>query len=192
MFLDQEEISKLEDRYGRPREISFGEIKMQEDEFDLLRRSMEGGRAHDVTIFTFVKGEVVVIQKPSHPPKVFRAPGGGVEPCENIEDGIRREMYEETGLEIEIERYVLRTMVTFVRDTERRDWTSHVFLASKVGGRLNPKDTEEVAKARLVSSEKLLGGIRDRMLESGRGGLIYRAKLTDAFFEEVNRQGYIS
>lgn len=107
--------------------MEFGEIEMQMEEFNRLKESMKKGRAHDVTMFTFISGKVVVIQKSTHPPGVYRAPSGGVEPGEDIEEGIGREMCEETGLNIEIERYVLRIFVTFKHGAEEVDWTSHVF-----------------------------------------------------------------
>lgn len=49
-----------------------------------------------------------------------------------------------------------------------------------------PRDRVEVLRARLLSPNKLQNEVRRRMFESGRGGLIYRARLTDAFFENVD------
>lgn len=186
MLLDQEEMNSLEKKYGKPKELDFGEIEMQKDEFELLVKSMEEGRAHDVTMFTFVDGKVVVIQKQAHPPKVYRAPGGGVDPSENIEEGIKREMFEETGLKIRIKRYVLRIKVTFTYGGEKRDWTSHVFKTEKTGGSLEPQDKKEISEAQTVVPKELLGKIGEHMIKSGRGGLKYRAQLTEAFFKEIN------
>lgn len=188
MYLKTEEIEELEELYGQPEELEFGEIEMQEDEFWLLKKSMEGGRAHDVTAFIFIDGRVVGIQKPVHPPGVYRAPSGGVKPGEDMEEGIKREIYEETGLKIEIDRYLLRIKPTFTHDNERRDWTSHIFLARKTGGKLGPKDTDEIKDVRLVPVEELQNEIRKKMVETRRGGLIYRARLTDAFLERAGKE----
>lgn len=185
MFLDQEEINALEKEYGKPKNLDFGEIKMQEDEFELLKKSMEKGRAHDVTMFTFLDGKVVVIQKQAHPPKVYRAPGGGVNSSENIKEGIKREMYEETGLKIEIKSYVLRIKVTFTHEEEKRDWTSHVFKTERIAGKLDPQDKKEISEAKSVMPKELLEEIGEHMKKTGRGGLKYRAELTEAFFEEM-------
>ncbi|MFQ6090103.1 MAG: NUDIX domain-containing protein, partial [Candidatus Bipolaricaulia bacterium] len=81
-------------------------------------------RAHDVTLFIFIEGRIVAIRKPFHPPGVYRPPSGGVSPGERISEAAEREALEETGLEVELERYLLRLKPTFVHRGERVRWTS--------------------------------------------------------------------
>ena len=179
MYLDPEEIRHLEARYGIPQEIELQE-EFNLDGFSLLRWSMESGRAHDVTLFIEKDGRYVVIQKPSYPKKAFRAPSGGVRRGEPVEVGAKREAWEETGLEVELTRYLLRVRAVFTCDGEAEQWVSHVFAAQAIGGRLDPKDRREISAARLVTLEELRGPIRRALLDSGQGGLRYRALLTDA------------
>lgn len=190
MCITQEEIKKIEQRYGRPLEIHL-EIKMREDEIALLKESMKDGRTHDVTLFILIDNKVVVIQKPFHPEGVYRPPSGGIKPTESLEEGAKREALEETGLQIELVKYVLRMKPTFIYGEEKIQWTSHVFLARKIGGKLKPQDTEEIKDVRLVTIEELQNEIKARMLKSGSGGLRYRAYLADTFFQELRRLGLL-
>lgn len=187
MYLDPRELSALEARYGAPRDLALEE-EFSDEGFRLLRFSMRDGRAHDVTLFIRYAppgesdaGErFVVIRKPSYPPGAYRAPSGGVRPGEPFEAGALREAWEETGLEVVLERYLLRVHATFTRRGERARWTSHVFAARAVGGDLDPKDTREIAGVRLATVEALRGEIRAALMASDLGGLRYRALLTDA------------
>jgi len=179
VYLDPDEIRSLEARYGTPREIELQE-EFDLDGFNLLRWSMESGRAHDITLFIEKDGRYVVIQKPSYPKNAFRAPSGGVKRGERIEVGAKREAWEETGLEVELTRYLLRVRAVFSCDGEAEQWVSHVFAARAIDGWLDPKDRREISAARWATPEELCGPIRRALLDSGLGGLRYRALLTDA------------
>ncbi len=179
MYLDPDDLRGLEARYGIPREIELQE-EFNLDGFNLLRWSMESGRAHDITLFIEKDGRYVVIQKPSYPKNAFRAPSGGVRRGESIEAGGKREAWEETGLEVELTRYLLRVRATFTYNGESEPWVSHVFAARAIGGSLDPKDRREISAARWATLEELRGPIRQALLNSGMGGLRYRARLTDA------------
>jgi ADP-ribose pyrophosphatase YjhB (NUDIX family) len=172
-------LKEIELRYGKPKEFEV-EIEMGEWEFGVLRESQRDGRSSDVTLFILVDGQVVVIQKPFHPAGVYRAPSGGIIPGEGIEETAKREALEETGLMIELKRYLLRAKPTFICKDEKIKWTSHVFLAIKQGGELKPQDTREIKEVKLVTIEELQTKIRDKLIKSGSGGLLYRAMLTDA------------
>lgn len=60
-------------------------------------------------------------------------PGGGIEYGEAVEDALLREMYEETSLQIEIERFL------FVK-TWRPDRVGLYYLCRVVGGDFQPSD----------------------------------------------------
>lgn len=108
-----------------------------------------------------------------------RAPSGAVKRGEDFEAGALREAYEETGLTIRLKRYLMRLRVKFVAPSGCVDWTTHVFLAEPVSGRLCPIDTREIESARWVSINELQTKIRKVMLESSRSLLQYRVWLTD-------------
>lgn len=179
------EIEEVERKYGRPRELYYVGF-MKPREFRNLVESMEkDGRREDVTLFIFLNSKIVAIEKHTHPAGVCRAPSGGVLPDEDLESAALREAFEETGLEVRLERYLLRVHATFICGEEMREWTSHVFLARAVGGELNPVDKKEIRRALLVDAEDLKGRIRKALLDSGSGGLTYRVFLTDMALMEI-------
>lgn len=176
-------MARLEARLGKPREVALV-AALAPPAFELLRRSTASGRRHDATIFIADgEGRFAVTRKPGYPPGVFRPPSGGVARGEDFEAGARREAREETGLEVALERYVLRARATFVCGSEREPWTTHVLLARAVGGTLDPIDRREIAEARWASPDEMRGPLIAAMRASGSGGLAYRAALQ----EEVMR-----
>ncbi|MCR4403890.1 MAG: NUDIX hydrolase [Candidatus Acetothermia bacterium] len=184
----------LGESLGRPEEVALPEpFQMQAEEFRLLRASLADGRsqAQDVTLFILIDGRIVVIRKPFHPPGVWRPPSGLVRESEELLEAARREALEEAGLEVELERYLLRLRPTFVHAGEEVRWTSHVFLARRRGGALRPRDTREIAAVRLVSAAELQGPIRERLIRSGLGGLRYRAELADFALARLRELGVI-
>ncbi|EKP95740.1 NUDIX hydrolase [Thermaerobacter subterraneus] len=175
-----EELAAVEARLGRPQCLQWtGEVGPEE--LELVRASTRRGRHHDLTFFVFdPAGRVAAIRKPSFPPGIYRAPSGGARPGEPLLEGLRREAWEETGLDIEPTRYLLRIHARFTCGDQWEDWVSHVFAARTASSRLDPHDPGEIAEARFVTLEELAGPIRQRMLATGRGLFRYRVALTDA------------
>lgn len=200
VYLTEEKLAPLVARYGRPRVVSTRE-HISSSEMDMVLASRRDGRAHDVTCFILDdRGRVAVIRKHFHPPGVWRAPSGGIHAGEDPEEGISREMREETGLAVRPTRYLVRIEATFVSEEgdDRREqaWVSHVFAArpaspGRAGTALNPQgteaaeialdpqDREEIACARWVTIDELQGHIRQALLDTGRGLFRYRVLLTD-------------
>ena len=195
MYISAEIIHKIEEKYGKPEELSFA-YEMTEVEFELVRASQKHDRAHDVTLFIFDSvravhddaGRVVVIRKPMYPPGAYRAPSGGVSPGESFEQGALREAYEETGLVVSLEKYIIRAQIRFSHANRLIDWTSHVFTSSSEGGKLNPIDTHEIAEARFVTIAEMMGSIRNALLARGSTGLRYRSELADAVVRRLSAE----
>lgn len=178
MFIQPETVRSWESSYGSPRtfrlrhEVSAGEINM-------IIASQKNRRAHDITFFIIEGDSIVAIAKHNYPPGIYRAPGGGLEPGESLEAGAGREAKEETGLDIALERYLVRAEVQFFAGEKTVDWTTHVFSACPTGGHLCATDTKEISEVRKVTLRQLQGPIRQAMLDSGRRLMAYRVWLTD-------------
>lgn len=188
VYVSEKTIRGLESRYGEP-EVAHFRQEMIRPEFELLIGSMKRDRAHDVTMFIFNGPAIVAIRKHMHPEGVYRAPSGGLMPGEDFVKGALREAYEETGAAVELQRYMLRVHAVFTHAGREIPWTSHVFTARYISGRLRPIDTKEIAEVMQVSLEELQGRIRDAMLASGSGGLAYRVALTDKVVELLQFSG---
>jgi 8-oxo-dGTP pyrophosphatase MutT (NUDIX family) len=190
MYISSESIAEMERIHGSPEEVIL-QYEMTPREFDMVRRSQKHGRSHDVTLFIINDSRIVVIKKPMYPPGAYRAPSGGINPGEDFTEGALREAYEETGLRVSMERYVLRARVKFTCAGDLIDWTTHVFSARPVSGTLDPIDTHEIVEARYASVEELRGSIRDALLASGSTGLRYRAELGDMVLDKLAAFGLI-
>ena len=60
---------------------------------------------------------------------------------ESIESALHREIYEETGLQVEISRFV--AIIHYSSETAQHRFTSYVFLVKEIGGELACHDVEE-------------------------------------------------
>lgn len=175
-------MEELEAKLGKPQILRL-EHDIGDMEMAFVRATQKHGRAHDVTLFIFNGDRLALIRKPMFRPPIYRAPSGGLNPGESFEEGARREALEETGLDIELERYLLRVHVRFTSEGDHLDWTSHVVQARETGGRLEAHDKSEIAETIYGTIEELQGPIRRALLDSGRGLLAYRVALTDAVVE---------
>ena len=185
MYVTEKILNQLEQKYGAP-QILRTSYAMDQQAFELLEWSMRKGRAHDVTLFIAKGNKIAVIRKPSYPTGVYRPPSGGIEPGEDFETGARREAYEETGLNIQLKKYLLKVFVNFsFADTVVR-WTSHVFTAQAVGGHLKPVDTKEIADARWATFKELKTGLLMSLRNAEAPGLRYRAELQAAVMQHID------
>ena len=87
-------------------------------------------------------------------------PGGAVEPCERPADAAVREMWEETGLHVELVRvlgvYGGPEFTTQYRNGDRVSFSMTVFEARVLGGALRP-DGDETLEVRWVAANELDG-----------------------------------
>jgi 8-oxo-dGTP pyrophosphatase MutT (NUDIX family) len=210
MHLTEEVLAPIRKRYGEPAILEWeGEISGVE--YDLA--TYDPQRMHDVTLFILngqdLDARLALIRKPMFAPGVWRPPGGGVKPGEDFVDAVRREALEETGLEVELERYLVEARARFLYrpaglagleapsakppapgqesgappappGLEALDWRTHVFLATTEDEEPAPLDTEEIAAARWGTLEELAGPLRERLLATGRAFWRYRVALHDA------------
>jgi ADP-ribose pyrophosphatase YjhB (NUDIX family) len=184
VHVDEAVLAPIRARYGEPAELDW-DSEVSAEEMALVRRGGPG-RRHDVTLFIFHRDKLALIRKPMYPPGVWRTPGGGVKEGEDFVDGVLREALEETGAEIELERYLLRTEACFRAGSEEEPWETHVFSARTETVVLDPLDTHEIETARWGSAEELAGPIRERILATGRALWAYRAALHDATLEALS------
>lgn len=177
MHLTEEILAPIRERYGEPNVLQW-EGEISEAEYGIA--TYDPLRTHDVTLFILNGDRLALIQKPMFPPDIWRPPGGGVKPGEDFVEAVRREAFEETGLDIELQRYLVETRAQFVWQPLELDWRTHVFLATTEDEEIEPHDTEEIAAARWGTLEELAGPLRERLLSTGRAFWRYRVALHDA------------
>jgi ADP-ribose pyrophosphatase YjhB (NUDIX family) len=184
MFVTDELIQAMERQYGVPVIREF-HIPSTLAEIQRIRSSQKHGRNHDATLYIRKGSQIIVIAKHPYPPGLFRAPSGGLHPGEDFITGIDREVAEEVGAQIRLEKFLMKTAVNFVADDgsgESVFWRSFVFTADYVRGDFNYTDHEEIRELKLAdwSEFETFGRI---MRQFGWGGLVYRAELHEAVAE---------
>jgi ADP-ribose pyrophosphatase YjhB (NUDIX family) len=182
MHLTDELLVPIRERYGEPAILEWqGEIS--EHEYGIA--TYDPARTHDVTLFILNGDRLALIRKPMFAPEVWRPPGGGVKPGEDFVEAVLREAFEETGLHVELQRYLVDARARFVYRPPGLDWRTHVFLATTADEELQPRDTEEIAGARWGTLEELAGPLRERLLATGRAFWRYRVALHDATLDAL-------
>ena len=138
-------------------------------------------RTHDVTLFILDRARrIALIRKPHFAAGVWRPPGGGVKPGEDFAAGAVREALEETGLHVELRRYLVATEAVFRNAGRALPWRTHVLLAVTEDTVVAPDDAEEIAEARWGTLDELAGPLRVRLLAEDRAFWRYRVALHDA------------
>lgn len=184
MHLTEELLAEARARFGDPLRMRW-EGEISEAEHALATYNPK--RMHDVTLFILNGERLALIRKPPFPEGVWRPPGGGIKPGEEIAAGAEREALEETGLRVTVRRYLVDAEATFLYEPYDVPWRTHVFLATTDDGELAPRDTEEIAGARWGTLEELAGPLRERLLETGRAFWRYRVALHDRALEALAR-----
>ncbi len=178
MFVTKNLITKAESLYGTPVE-KYIIAPLKEPELDFIKKTQKRGREHDVTFLIFNEaGEIAVMNKHGYPENLYRPPSGGLDPDESFTDGIKREAYEETGLEIELERYLLRVTVDFKSETRTLRWYTHVFVCKALTQEITPHDTKEIREAKWAPMT-IFDEFRERVKAYDKGGIQYRRMLHD-------------
>ena len=183
MHVDDVVLAPLRERFGAPAVLTWdGAITDQE----WAIATYNPARTHDVTLFILDPSRrLALIRKPPFPEDVWRPPGGGIKPGEDFVAGAVREALEETGLRVQLTRYLVASEALFTNGGRELAWRTHVFLARTENEELAPSDPEEIAAARWGTLEELAGPLRERLLATGRAFWRYRVALHDAALARI-------
>lgn len=179
MFIKKETIQQLSEQFGQPKDMFF-EFDVSEKEYNGIKSSQKNGREHDVTLYIVKDKKIIVIAKHFYPQGLFRAPSGGINPGEDFVKGAKREAREETGCEIQFEKFLLKTNIQFKQTESDKviNWHSYIFQAKYISGKFEFTDTKEIREVALVDLEQF-EKYSETMRASSVGGLHYRAALHD-------------
>jgi ADP-ribose pyrophosphatase YjhB (NUDIX family) len=177
VHLTEELLAPIRERYGEPVRLTWeGEISDRE----WATATYNPERVHDITLFIMKGDRIALIRKPHFEAGIWRTPGGGIKPGEDFVEGVVREGLEETGLRVELTRYLVAAAAHFQRHPDALTWHTHVFHATTEDEAIAARDEVEIAEARWGTLQELAGPIRERLLETGRAFWRYRVALHDA------------
>jgi ADP-ribose pyrophosphatase YjhB (NUDIX family) len=178
MHVDEAVLAHVRERYGTAVVLRWdGGI----NDIEWAIATHNPSRTHDVTLFILDPAErLALIRKPHFAADVWRPPGGGIKLGEDFTAGAVREAFEETGLRVELRRYLVASEAVFRHAGRELAWRTHVLLADTRDTELAPDDPEEIADARWGTLAELAGPLRERLLAEDRAFWRYRVALHDA------------
>ncbi len=130
-------------------------------------------------IIPYEPNKILLIKRNTVPFKGYWAlPGGRVDPGETVEQTIVREVKEETGLDVTIERKIGEYTEQGVKDGVEYEYYPTCFVVKPVGGEIK-KQESEIQEIKLFSLNELpkpLAFEHDQMIKdyarvSGPGGI---------------------
>ncbi len=145
-FLPQEtqnELVTLAERYGQPlvRTVDLG----QTSQFDPINKNDRYGEV--CMVVRRRNGHLLTMKKTFYPTGAYRLLTGGINHGEAIFAALLRETNEETGLEVEVQRFLVAA--TYLTDTtgEQPVFYTFAFLLDEIGGALGTIDEDERVEA---------------------------------------------
>jgi 8-oxo-dGTP pyrophosphatase MutT (NUDIX family) len=135
----QSEIANLTRRFGAPRYV---EVELADGSFKPISSRDRVGEV--CMVLRRPNGRVIVFRKDFYPQGVLRLLTGGIEAGEAIEAALLREVAEETGLSVAIERFlaVIAYRMPSTAATDK-DFFTFAFLLNEIGGTLAALDPHE-------------------------------------------------
>lgn len=127
------EVAALAGRYGAPRRVS---ADVASETFEPLSLSDRFGEV--CMVVRRPSGCIITAIKTFYPPGAFRLMTGGIHHGESIEAALLREVREETGLDVEVRRFL-----AVVEYNGSHPFATFAFLLDEVGGSLGPIDSAE-------------------------------------------------
>ena len=137
----ESEVQRLAARFGQP--LRWDAVLENDGLFDPLGKTDRYGEV--CMVVRRPNGKLITAIKTFYPPGAFRLLTGGIHHGEPILDALLRETAEETGLQVEIRRFL--AVVSYRLPASDPDipatFTTFAFLLDEVGGTLHAADPGE-------------------------------------------------
>jgi 8-oxo-dGTP pyrophosphatase MutT (NUDIX family) len=148
----QDELHQLARRYGQPLVETIDLVSPRR--FSPLNKT---DRYSEVCmVVRRPNGRLLTMTKAYYPPHAYRLPTGGIKLVESVIDALLRETQEETGLQVNVEQFLVAVAYR-MPDQDYPGFYTFAFLLSEVGGTLQIHDEDEqIEDFREVLPEELL------------------------------------
>lgn len=148
----QDELRQLAQRYGQPliETIDLTSTKR----FDPLNKTDRYGEV--CMVIRRPNGRLLTMTKTVYPPSAYRLPTGGINHVESVLDALLRETQEETGLQVNVARFLVAAAYR-IPGQDYPSFYTFAFLLNEIGGTLEILDEDEqIEDFREVPPEDLL------------------------------------
>jgi 8-oxo-dGTP pyrophosphatase MutT (NUDIX family) len=134
----QDELHQLAQRYGLPL-IETVDLRSAKT-FAPLNNTDRYGEV--CMVIRRPNGHLLTMTKTHYPKNAYRLPTGGINHHESVFDALLRETYEETGLQVTVERFLVAVAYRMAGH-QVPDFYTFAFLLQEVGGTLGVIDESE-------------------------------------------------
>lgn len=135
----EDELAALASRFGEPLRV---DAAIDDRFFDPIHRPDRFGEV--CMVVRRPNGKILLAIKTFYPRGAFRLPTGGIAHGEPIFDALLRETAEETGLEVQVQRFLARIAYRSRSAPDGRPFFhTFAFLLDERGGTLGARDEKE-------------------------------------------------
>jgi len=147
--VDEHELHALSRKYGAPKRAA-----LRLDQWPMPRAARGDRRGEVVFAIRNRRDKILLHTKSFYPKGVYRLPGGGIHWDEEVEEALFREVEEETGLPVTVDRFV--GLILYAVRRRPKPFASYVFLLSTEKLRPRVQDpSERISGFKEVSSSEL-------------------------------------
>lgn len=162
------EVASLAERYGAPRRVH---ATIDDSFADPIRKDDRFGEV--CMVIRRPNGNVLLSIKTFYPRGAYRLPTGGIHHGEAIGDALVREAHEETGLDVDVRRFLAH--IDYVRTASPAPlFHTFAFLMDERGGTLGALDqSEQIEEWREVGVAGLpaVADFLDDLRDEGKRGI---------------------
>lgn len=148
-MIDEEEVNRLASQFGEPLRRTY-DVQAAGTTLEQRWRTDSDRRAEVVFAIQGPGKCIWLHTKHNYPHPIFRLPSGGIDWDERVLDALHREVEEETGLEVVVDRFVALLHYRFHRGASVAHFASYLFLVQNLEGNLENQTNAEVAEFRSI------------------------------------------
>lgn len=148
----QDELARLTQIYNEPlvRTVNLDNTS----QFDPLSKTDRYGEV--CMVVRRPNGLLLTMIKTFYPREAYRLPTGGINYGESVVDALLRETLEETGLDVEVRKFLAAVAYTTAVRGEEPVFYTFAFLLDETGGKLGALDlSERVESYRFIQPDEL-------------------------------------
>lgn len=147
MCVSETEYAQLVKAFGPCVRRTYGVSMSGASVEEWAQRVARGRRGEVGMIIVESGGHILTHTKPFYPAGVFRIPTGGIGEKEGVLDALRREVWEETGLEAEVRRLLAVVEYRFTDGVREVLFATYLFMLESDGSEPRLQDEHELTTA---------------------------------------------